>query len=118
MILNVAPNLARDLRDTSLSFTIAKSAYFLFESMIVEGVFKINVSKKVAHGCEHTLADMVSIIFDSERHSNMDDCKKDLKHTLEIPLPPTIRHLRPPVLILQLRTNHQVRRPQQARHNE
>ena len=39
----------------------------------------------------------------------MDDCKTDPKHTLEIPLPLTIRHIRPPALILQLRTNHQVR---------
>lgn len=46
----------------SLSFITAKSAYFLFESMIVEGGFKINVSKKVAHGREHTLADMVSMM--------------------------------------------------------
>ena len=102
----------------SVSVIIAKSAYFLFESMIVEGSLKINVSKKVAHGCEHTLADMVSMMFHSGRHLNMDDCKTDLEPTLGIPLPLTTRHLRPPVLILQLRTNHQVRRPQQARHNE
>lgn len=47
----------------SLSVIIAKSAYFLFESMIVKGGFKINISKKVAHGCEHTFADMVSAMF-------------------------------------------------------
>ena len=56
VILNVAPNLARHFRNMSVSVMIAKSAYFLLESMIVEGVFKSNVSKKVAHGCEHTFA--------------------------------------------------------------
>ena len=38
-----------------------KRAYFLLESVIVKGGFEIDEAKKVTHGCEHALADVVSI---------------------------------------------------------
>ena len=63
VILNVAPNWYNDFRNMSESIRIANGPYLLLEPMIVESGFKLDESQKVAHGREHTFADMVSIVF-------------------------------------------------------
>ena len=63
--LECGTELVEKYKVLSKSSPIARETYFLLKSVIVKGGLKIDESEEVAYGCEHALADMVSLIFQS-----------------------------------------------------